>query len=158
MRFELNPKKFDDWLGLHKLLSDSFAYMNGVIDPPSSLHSLTAQDLQTKAENETLLLAFDVEQLIGCSYFDIRDQVIYVGKIAVANAYRGRGLANQIIDHAAILAAQNNKKWLELETRIELTDNQKAFAKMGFVTTEYNSHSGYKRTTSITMRKKITVF
>lgn len=155
MRYELNPKNFTDWRGLHKLLSESFAYMAGIIDPPSSLLGLTADDLRQKATTETLLLAFDDENLAACGYFDIRDEVIYIGKIAVVQTHQGRGIAKTIITHAINLAKQNSKKWLELETRIELIDNHQAFAKMGFVITAHNSHKGYDRPTSITMRRKI---
>lgn len=156
MKFILNPTDFIDWQGLYKLLGDCFAYMDGVIDPPSSLHKLTPDDLRIKAQKEVLLLIFDVEELVGCAYFDIRKEAIYLGKIAVKSSHQGQGLANQIIDYAINLARQNSKQMLELETRIELTDNHKTFAKLGFTTTAHNSHTGFDRPTSITMVRKIT--
>lgn len=155
MRFEQSPQNFTDWSGLHKLLTESFAYMDGIIDPPSSLHNLTSDDLRQKAKKEILTLVWDAENLVACGYFDIQADLIYIGKIAVANAHQKRGIAKQIIDHAVDLAKQNNKPWLELKTRIELTDNHQAFGKMGFVKTGEHSHQGYSRPTFITMRKNV---
>lgn len=129
--------------------------MDELVDPPSSLHKMTADSLRKKADNETLLLVFDAESLIACAFFDIRKDVIYVSKIAVAPSHRGRRIAHKIFNIADNLARNNAKKWLELETRIELIDNKQAFGKMGFITTAKNSHAGYDRPTSITMRRKI---
>ena len=48
-------------------------------------------------------------------------------------------------------------KWghdrLELQVRIELVENQQAFAKMGFVKVSENCHPGYGCVTEITMQK-----
>ncbi|MEL6793708.1 MAG: hypothetical protein AAFP78_09655, partial [Pseudomonadota bacterium] len=35
----------EDWTAVHRLLTDAFAYMDGRIDPPSSLHRMTEDDL-----------------------------------------------------------------------------------------------------------------
>jgi len=44
---------------------------------------------------------------------------------------------------------------LELETRIELVENHAAFAAMGFAKTEETAHTGFDRTTGITMQRKV---
>ncbi|RUZ49336.1 GNAT family N-acetyltransferase, partial [Mesorhizobium sp. M7A.F.Ca.CA.004.05.2.1] len=47
------------------------------------------------------------------------------------------------------------KAAVALQTRIELTGNHEAFARLGFRETERTAHEGYARPTSITMRKAI---
>jgi len=59
VQVEINPQ-FDDYAGLLALLHKSFAYMDGRIDPPSSLHKLDVDGLSEKAKAETLLTAVDV--------------------------------------------------------------------------------------------------
>ena len=51
------------------------------------------------------------------------------------------------------LARERGKDAIELQTRIELTANHAAFARLGFRETERTAHEGYDRPTSITMRK-----
>ena len=51
------------------------------------------------------------------------------------------------------LARSRGKAAVELQTRIELTGNHAAFARLGFHETERTAHEGYIRPTSITMRK-----
>ena len=60
VQIEINPK-FDDFVSLLALLHRSFAYMDGRIDPPSSLHKLDVDALHEKARDETLLTAMDGE-------------------------------------------------------------------------------------------------
>ncbi|MGL1919399.1 MAG: GNAT family N-acetyltransferase [Hyphomicrobiales bacterium] len=155
MKFILNTADFADWHGLYELLVDCFSYMDGKIDPPSSLHKMTEQSLKTKADKENLLVVYDDDRIVACAYFDQRPEVVYVGKVAVTDSHRKQGIANQIFDHAAQFAQNNGIAFLELETRIELTNNHQAFAKMGFEITQYNSHQGYSMSTSVTMRKAV---
>lgn len=155
MKYILNPTSFTDWEGLRKLLTDCFAYMDGQIDPPSSLHKMTTDNLCDKANKEILLVVYDAERLIACAFFNVQKQQVYVGKVAVAQSHRGLGIANKIFNMADDLARKNGKGWLELKTRIELIDNHKTFEKIGFITTAHNSHAGYTRPTYITMRKKL---
>ena len=50
------------------------------------------------------------------------------------------------------LAEEGGLDGLELETRIELTENHHTFGRLGFVKTAESSHPGYTTITSITMR------
>jgi hypothetical protein len=77
------PANFDDWLGLLALLQAAFAYMDGRIDPPSSLQAMCAEDLRAKAQRERLIVAHHGGQLVGCAFADIRAHCVYVGKVAV---------------------------------------------------------------------------
>jgi len=44
---------------------------------------------------------------------------------------------------------------LELDTRIELTENHQTFAALGFVKTGEHAHDGYDHPTFITMQKSL---
>lgn len=68
MRFELNPPDFNDWPSLHKLLVECFAYMDGIINPPSSIHKSTPESLRQKADKQTLLIVRDDDKIVACGY------------------------------------------------------------------------------------------
>jgi GNAT superfamily N-acetyltransferase len=144
---------FRDWDGLHALLTRSFAYMKGRIDPPSSLTRMSVETLREKAGEETLLLARDGETLVGCGYLRDDGATLYLGKFAVAQAYRRRGVLRAMFDLAEKIARQEGKTALELQTRIELVENHATFAALGFVKSGEEAHAGYNRPTSIWMRK-----
>jgi ribosomal protein S18 acetylase RimI-like enzyme len=149
------PADFEDWDELLALIRHAFAYMDGVIDPPSSAHLLTPELLRDKARAETIFLAFQGERLVGCVAVDERGDHLYLGKLAVDPDVQGLGIGRRLLDAAEQLARARDKRTIELQTRVELTGNQKTFARLGFVETGRTAHPGYNRPTSITMRKTV---
>ncbi|WP_416896992.1 MAG: GNAT family N-acetyltransferase [Minwuia sp.] len=149
------PSGFDRWPEVHGLLMTSFAYMQGRIDPPSSMNRLTLSGLIAKSEVETALLAWRGEDLVGCAFCDARADCLYVGKVAVSDSARGAGIARALMTHAEDLARDRGLPFLELQTRVELVENHETFRRLGFVKTGEDAHEGYDRPTSIRMRKPV---
>ena len=145
-----------DWDAVLKLLQDSFAYMDGRIDPPSSVRRLTAQQIADFACDEQLLVIENGNKTpVACAFLSEKPDCIYIGKLAVAKRYRGPGYAKQLIAYAEETARNQGFSYLELQTRIELTENHVAFARYGFRKTAEGRHPGFERTTEITMRKLV---
>lgn len=155
LSFELAPKDFVEWSGLHALLSDCFAYMHDRIDPPSSLTRMSPDDLRRKAAEEVLVLLKSRTAVVGCGFLKEKSDAIYLGKVAVRPAFRRGGGLKMIIGVAEGVARERRKSALELETRIELVENHYAFGALGFARTAENSHPGYDRPTYITMTKQV---
>ena len=155
LKYIISPAVFDDWQALYNLLERGFAPMETRIDPPSSFNNLTPELLREKAEIETLLIAMHDESLVACAFLKQMPEATYVGKVAVDENYQKRGIARSIMEQAADFARSRDKKWLELQTRIELIENHKTFASLGFVKTSESAHQGYDYPTSITMRKRV---
>jgi len=150
------PPAFDRWDELHALLMASFAYMDGRIDPPSSLLRMDPQTLAGKARFEKLLLAIENDHVVGCLFLRAEPEALYAGKLAVDSAFRGKGIARKLFAAAENQARRAGLPFLELQTRIELTENHETFARLGFEKTGETAHAGYGRPTSITMRKPVT--
>ncbi|MBX3578246.1 MAG: GNAT family N-acetyltransferase [Rhizobiaceae bacterium] len=146
---------FGRWDELLALIRASFAYMDGVIDPPSSAHRLTADGLRDKARAETGFVATLGTRLAGCAFIAEREDHFYLGKLAVAPAFQGTGIGARLVAAAEAFALRHGKPVIELQTRVELTDNHAAFARLGFRETGRTAHAGYPRPTSVTMRKDL---
>jgi GNAT superfamily N-acetyltransferase len=65
---------------------------------------------------------------------------------------QGLGVGKTLMAAVRAEAKRLGIKMLELQTRIELTENHATFARMGFVKTGETAHAGFDRPTSITMR------
>ena len=133
------------------LIRAAFATMDGLIDPPSSIHTLTLADL-TAAPSELWTLG---PPIIACVILTPKPPGLYIGKLAVAETHRRQGLAKTLIEHAEIRARALRLTHLELQTRIELVGNQAAFTAMGFVETARTAHHGYNWPTSITYQRTL---
>ena len=144
-----------DWGELHRLLNACFAYMQGHVDPPSSLIKMSVEDLKRKAQVETLIVARQLGNLVGTAYCREEGASIYIGKVAVAQELQGQGIGRRLVKRAEQLATERGCAALELETRVELVENQTAFGRLGFVEVSRSAHKGYPQPTSVRMRKLI---
>ena len=92
---------------------------------------------------------------VACMFLTPKPGALYVGKLAVAASHRGQGLARRMLDRAEARARDLGLPALELQTRVELVENQAAFLAMGFVEVGRTAHKGYDRPTSITYRRAV---
>ena len=129
--------------------------MDGVIDPPSSVHRLTSETLREKARSEIGFLALAGDAIVGCAFIAEKTDHFYLGKLAVLPAASGPWHRTPLDGAAEQHAIRAGKPLLELQTRVELTANQRAFRALGFVETGRTAHQGYDRPTSVTMRKRL---
>lgn len=140
-----------DWAALRQLIAEAFAGMEGRIDPPSSIHRLTAEDIARQAQTGEVWVIGDPP--VATVFLTPKADVLYVGKLAVADAARHCGLARQLLETAADRARALGLSFLELQTRVELTENHTAFRAMGFTQVGATAHPGYDRATSLTFRR-----
>ncbi|MCY1665203.1 GNAT family N-acetyltransferase [Rhizobium sp. SL86] len=146
---------FDDWDGLLSLIMSAFAYMDGVIDPPSSAHRLTAISLKEKATQEIGYVATEDGRLLGCVFCRPEPESLYIGKLAVSPDAQGKGIGFRLLQTTEQEADALRLPLLRLETRIELIGNHQRFAAWGFARTAEKSHPGYDRVTFIEMQKPL---
>ena len=149
------PADFADWENVRALIIDAFAYMEGRIDPPLSALRMTAQSMAADAAMGALLLAEIDGALVGCAFIRRKEDALYIAKLAVRPDRQQRGIGRALIAAAQDEARAQSLAALELQTRIELSENRAAFARMGFVKIAETAHPGFTGPTSITMRARL---
>ena len=140
------------WPPILALLHEAFAFMEGRIDPPSSLRDLTPEALTRQAKTGEIWI---LGPPVACMFLTPKPGALYVGKLAVAASHRGQGLARQLLDRAEARARELGLPVLELQTRVELVENQAAFLAMGFVEAGRTAHKGHDHPTSIIYRRAV---
>jgi GNAT superfamily N-acetyltransferase len=140
----------DDWPAVLHLITRAFAGMHARIDPPSSLHSLTIDSLQSGGE-----VWAAGQPPIACMILTPRHDHLYLGKLAVDPAHQGQGLARTLIAHADTRARELRLPRLQLLTRIELTENHHTFMALGFTQTATFTHPGHTRPKALTFTKEV---
>lgn len=147
MRQIHNPYDFD---ALHALLVDSFAYMDGRIDPPSSLHYMRPETLAHESRTKEIWVIEQDAKPVACMILTPQAGTLYLGKLTVSARCRGQGFARRLIQQASTRARQLGLPSITLQTRIELTENHAIFLALGFHKAGFTSHDGFDKPTSIT--------
>ncbi|WP_298496797.1 N-acetyltransferase [uncultured Maritimibacter sp.] len=137
------------------LIARAFAYMEGRVDPPSSMNRLTAASIAEQATSGEIWIIGRAEAPEACVFFTPEEDALYVGKLAVDHAARRRGHARTLMALAEDRARALGKPVLRLQSRIELTENHQTFRNLGFTKTAVTAHEGYRRPTSITFEKPL---
>lgn len=141
-----DPKLLD----VLSLLQTTFAYMEGRIDPPSSTHHLSQDDITRQAREAEVWALEDRGRVVACVFLSKQGDKLNLSKLAVATSHRGRGFARHMVSLAQERAKDLGLKAVELQSRVELTDNHSAFAALGFRVAGEVMHPGFDRVTSLT--------
>ncbi|MEO1471707.1 MAG: amino acid racemase, partial [Pseudomonadota bacterium] len=147
----------DDVAAVLALAQEAFAGMAGRIDPPSSAGRLTVATVVEAAREGEVWAVGPLAAPLACVFLAPRpaDDVLYLGKLAVAAGARGRGLARRLVALADARARALGLGALELQSRVELVEVHAAFRALGFERVGATAHPGYDRPTSITMRRPL---
>ena len=138
-----------DWDAALALIHRAFAGMEGRIDPPSSLHRFTIRDLQA---GEFWCIGVPP---VACVLLTPKQGALTLGKLAVEPGLTRQGLARALIATAETRARALGLPALELQTRVELTENHATFQALGFQEIARTAHAGFDRPTAITFQKSL---
>ncbi len=135
------------------LIRRAFAFMDGRIDPPSSVHGLTVDGMaRIAAEAEVWAIG---EPVLACMVLTPREDALTVGRLAVDEGARRRGHAAALLALAEERARALGLPRLELGTRIELTENQAIYEAMGFREVRRTAHEGFERPTTVWLSRPV---
>jgi GNAT superfamily N-acetyltransferase len=145
----------EDMGPVYALLTVAFASMEGRIDPPSSLNLMGPDDLAIKAARAELWVIDGAEGPLACMLLTPRADTLYLGKLAVTQTARGKGLARQMVELAIVRARLLGLPSVSLQTRMELVENHTTFTALGFEMTGTTAHPGFDRPTSLSFRMRV---
>ncbi|WP_371170397.1 GNAT family N-acetyltransferase [Aliiroseovarius sp. 2305UL8-7] len=147
----------EDMTPILELLHRAFASMEGRIDPPSSLHRLTAEGIAEQSHTGEVWVIDHKACVFLTPKPDYTPPALYLGKLAVDPVAQGQGLGRQLVKLAEERAHALSFGRLILQTRVELVENHAMFSKLGFRKIAESSHDGYDRITDFTFAKDLVV-
>lgn len=153
-KIETNPE-FTNWSALESLLRAAYAPMEGRIDPPSFLTTMTLADIAYKATVEDLFVAFDGPRPVACGFGTPNGTLYNIGKVAVAASHRKQGLARALMNAANARAEQLGLEALQLFARVELVENHATYLALGFTQTGTFTHEGFDSPTALIFQRPL---
>jgi GNAT superfamily N-acetyltransferase len=137
------------------LVRAAFAVQSVVTDPLPSALRITAADVAEHLRLGGGAAAEARGELVGSALWAERDGALYVGRLAVAPAWRGRGVGRSLLAAAEEAARALALPRIRLSTRLALLDNRRLFAVCGFVEATREAHPGFAEPTFVNMEKRL---
>jgi len=137
------------------LIRRAFAAQPVATDPPPSALRETAASVAAHLAAGGGVVACAGRRIVGSVMWEPKDGGLYLQRLAVAPALRGRGIARRLVAAAETAARQAGVGRLYLATRVVLTGNRRLFAACGFVEVALHAHPGYAAPTSVEMEKRL---
>ena len=146
----------DDIPQLRAVIDAAYSEHRGRLDPPSSAYAETGTSLHALlASGEEAFLALDGAQVLAC-VFSVQNGVeSYAHRLAVAPAWRQRGLGRVLMATAEDRARGAGCTYMRVGVRLALPGNIAFFERLGYRSIGAASHSGYAAPTFQWMTKEI---
>jgi predicted N-acetyltransferase YhbS len=145
----------EDAASVAALIRAAFAAQPVVTDPLPSALRVTEADVVANLLAGGGAVAMVTNVLAGSALWTEQDGGLYLGRLAVAPAWRRRGVARTLVAAAEAAARSAGLPVMRLSTRLVLLDNRRLFATCGFVETTREAHPGYAEPTFVNMEKRL---
>jgi len=144
-----------DAAGALAVIRAAFAAQPVRTDPPSAALAETAASLAARLARGGGAGVWREGLLVGVVLWEREGDSLVLGRLAVLPRFRRQGLAAALVGAAVAAGQAGGCARLRLGTRVELTDNHRLFARLGFRETGRTAHPGHHRPTSVTMERPL---
>jgi len=149
----LRPLTAADADEVAEVVRAAFAAQSRPTSPPSSALCETGPTIAGKIAEGGGFRVFDAGALVAAALWRIDGDALHVARVSVAPARRGRGIARSLIAACEEEARERRVGRMTLKTRLELPENERLFARLGFARREIEAHPGFDAPTTAVMEK-----
>lgn len=154
-RITLREAGVDEIETLLSLVHRAFGEYIGKLDPPSGAPNDTAEKLLEHMETANAVIAEADGTPVACTFYDAREDHVYLFRLSVLPEYRRRGIAKMLIDHVERKAVEMGFHTVKLGVRVALPENQAYYERLGYTQVEERFHPGYELPTYVILAKAV---
>jgi len=157
MSLNFRPLARSDAPAAAALIRAAFADQGAPTDPPSSALKETAAAVAKKLAEGGGVAAFAGDEMVALVLFAPDVDALYLGRLAVAPAARGKGLAVRLLALVEAQARGLGFGKTRLRVRLDLPANRRLFESNGYEETVRLAHPGYEKPTFAVMEKRLAI-
>ena len=130
----------DDATLVHEIMHAAFAEYRGILDPPSSAHAETVEDVTRALAAGGGALAWVGDEAVGSARYRRQPDHLYIGRISVLPTHRGRGIGGALVTFLEGHACTLGSPEVRLEVRMALDRNLALYERLGYQIREIVPH------------------
>jgi GNAT superfamily N-acetyltransferase len=134
------PAASDDAELMRRIMQEAFAEYIGVLRPESGAHTETAEDVRSVLALGGGILAWLGDDAVGAARYERRAACLYVRRVAVLPAYRGRGVASAMMRHLERVAHELGLPAMQVGVRMSLPGNLALYRRLGYELVDVQPH------------------
>ena len=138
-----------------RVMRKAFAQYRGVFEPPSGALSANAPMVRELMREGGVLVADVGRRVVACVYHHPHADYVYLGRLAVMPAHRGRGLGASLVAAVEDGARRGGRRRVRLGVRLALPQNQEFFKRLGYHEVGLESHPGFDEPTFAWLEKQV---
>ena len=138
-----------------QVIRASFGEYRGVVQPPSGALALDPAAVRELMASGGFLVCESEGRIVASVYHQTRADHVYLGRLAVLPAFRGRGLGARLVAEVEALAAAAGRDRVRLGVRLALPRNRAFFEALGYRRVGRGSHAGMTAPTFDWLEKRI---
>ena len=127
---------------VHRIMREAFAEYDGILQPPSGALRESVADVERTMAQGGAVLAWLGDVAAGSARYLVRADDLYVERVAVLPAYRGQGLAAQMMGTIEAQARRLARSRVEVGVRQSLPRNVALYQRLGYTVVKVEPHSG----------------
>jgi len=151
--FQLRAATEADLPRMVDVIRAAFAEYEDRLDPPSSNRRRTVESTRQELASGSALVATVEQDLVGCVLYFPKTDHMYLARLAVLPAYRGRGIARGLLAAVEACARDAGLASVQLSVRLQLADLRATYERLGYRFLRYGTHAGYAAPTYVTLYK-----
>jgi ribosomal protein S18 acetylase RimI-like enzyme len=122
------------------LMLTAFAEYDSVLTVPSSAMSETVEDVAEHIRLGGAVVARVGDEAVGSGRYELREDHVYIGRLSVLPAYRGRGIGEAMMLALEGRGRQAGKREARIGVRTMLPKNIALYERLGYVVTARYQH------------------
>ncbi|MGL4608563.1 MAG: GNAT family N-acetyltransferase [Trueperaceae bacterium] len=133
---------------LARIIAEAFEEYRGKLEPPSSSLDKTSEAVRKELETFKAILAYTLrEEAVACVFYVPREDSMYLAHLAVLPAYRGLGIAKNLMQYVEQKALEQQCPLVRLEVRLVLEKTRQFYEHQGYVLYDTRTALGYTQPT-----------
>ncbi|HLU12134.1 MAG TPA: GNAT family N-acetyltransferase [Oceanobacillus sp.] len=125
---------------VYDIMLAAFEEYRSKLNPPSGVFAETVETVRRFMSEGGALLAWENEAAIGSMRYIFKPDHMYVGRVSVLPAYRGRGIATAMMREVEPIARAHGYRSIHLGARLVLQSNIAFYERLGYRVIDTRMH------------------
>lgn len=145
----------DDIPALARVIALAFEEHRGKLTPPSSSLKKSPEAVRQELQNAKAIVAIKDDKMIGCVFYSLKDDFVYLAHLAVLPDYRGLGIAKALMRAVERNALKQSYTKIRLSVRLALEETRAFYEHLGYTFYNYGAHPGFDKPTYVMLEKRL---